>query len=82
MNLTLETQSLWLNSFTVCLQLPLTFQSLMSRSEPDERMYLPSEEMAQERTSLVCPSSVNLWVVFPFLRSQSLIVLSHEAERR
>jgi hypothetical protein len=57
MNLTLETQSLWLYSLTVCLQWPLTFQSLISRSDPEERMYLPSEEIAQERTSLVWPSS-------------------------
>jgi len=55
-NLTFETQSLWLYSLTVCLQLPLTFQSLISLSDPDDRMYLPSEEIAQERTYLLCPS--------------------------
>ena len=82
MNLTLETQSLWLCSLTVCLQLPLTFQSLISLSAPEERIYLPSLEMAHERISLVWPSSVNLWVVFPVLKSHSLRDLSHEEERR
>ena len=45
-------------------------------------MYLPSLEIAQDRISLVWPSSVKRWVVFPVLRSQSLRDLSQDEERR
>ena len=82
MNLTLETQSLWLCSFTVCLQLPLTFQSLIYLSAPEDKMYLPSAEMAHDKISLVCPFSTNLLVVFPVLRSHNLKDLSHDEDKR
>ncbi len=82
MNLTLETQSLWLYSLTVCLQSPLTFQSLIYLSAPEDKMYLPSAEMAQDKISLVCPFSTNLLVVFPVLRSHNLKDLSHDEDKR
>jgi hypothetical protein len=46
-----------LYSLTVCLQWPLAFKSLISRSDSEERMYLPPEKMVQERTCLVLSSS-------------------------
>jgi hypothetical protein len=61
-NLTLPAQPLcWFSR--VCLHTPLTFQSFMSLSAPEDRMYLVSLEMAQERISLVCPPSTKYWVV-------------------
>jgi hypothetical protein len=58
------------------------FHSLISRSAPEERMYMPSLEMAQERISLVWPSSVKRWVVLPVRRSHSLRDRSQEEESR
>lgn len=78
---TLETQSEWLFSGAeVNLQAPLTFQSLTTLSDPLEMICLLSEEKAHERTSLLWPT--NLWVVTPFFKSQSLMDLSHEEDKR
>lgn len=60
------------------LQSAKVFQSLIVLSAPDEIIYLLSGENEHVKISLVCP--VNLYLVCPVLRSQSLKVLSHEEE--
>jgi len=62
----------------VNLQSAKVFQSLIVLSAPDEIIYLLSGEKEQVRISLVCP--VNLYLVYPDLRSHNLKVLSHDPE--
>lgn len=76
--LTQETQSLWLFLSEVNLQSAKVFQSLISLSAPQDKIYLLSGEKAQDKTSLVCP--VNYLVDLPAFKSHNLRVLSQEEE--
>lgn len=62
--------------------MPTVFHSLMIPSAPEEIMYLPLECIIQERTSLLCPSSMNVCIEFFDFRFHSLIVLSQEADSK
>jgi hypothetical protein len=68
----------WLLTSLVNLQSAKVFQSLIPLSAPEEMICLLSGEKQQVKTSLVCPW--NYLVETPVLRSQSLRVLSHDAE--
>lgn len=74
--LTQETQSQWFLSSDSYFFYPMLFHKIIFLSAPAERIYLLSAEMAQVKTSLVCPS--NLQMVVPFLKSHNLKVLSQE----
>ena len=54
------------------------FQSLAYLSPPADNIYPLSGEKATVKTSLMCPA--NILVVFPYLKSHSLRVLSHDEE--
>jgi hypothetical protein len=60
------------------LQSAKVFQSLTYLSPPADKIYLLSGEKATVKTSLECPA--NILVVFPYLKSHSLRVLSHDEE--
>jgi len=52
------------------------FHKMIFLSAPADKIYLLSGEKEQVKTSLVCP--MNYLVVFPYLRSHNLKVLSQE----
>lgn len=54
----------------------MLFHKMIFLSAPADKIYLLSAEMAQVKTSLVCPT--NLKAVVPFLKSHNLKVLSQE----
>lgn len=78
-NRTQETHSVWPLSVMVNLQSPRVFHSLMERSREPETIWRLSAEKDTDRTSLVWPTKRR--VVVPVASSQSLRVLSHEADR-
>jgi hypothetical protein len=78
--LTHETQSPWLLVSEVNLQSAKVFHNLMVLSAPDEIIYLLSGENEHVKTSLECP--LNIYLVYPVLRSHNLKVLSHDPEIR
>lgn len=76
---TQETHSVWPLSVMVYLQSPRVFHSLMERSREPETIWRLSAEKETDRTSLVWPTKRR--VVVPVASSQSLRVLSQEADR-
>lgn len=78
-NRTQETHSVWPLSVMVNLQSPRVFHSLMERSREPETIWRLSAEKDTDRTSLVWPTKRR--VVVPVASSQSLRVLSQEADR-
>lgn len=78
-NRTQETHSVWPLSVMVYLQSPRVFHSLMERSREPETIWRLSAEKETDRTSLVWPTKRR--VVVPVASSQSLRVLSQDADR-